>query len=86
MNFTRAHDQYLTPPEEPEAVFCEDCGKEMEVKNSSWKTERTIMICNNQFCPAKFEGVAREMADQLVWATDEIKSLAAKIRRLERKQ
>ncbi len=78
MNFTRAHDQYLTPPEEPEAVLCDDCGEEMEEIDSFGGARD--MKCVNQFCPAKFEGDAREMADQLVWATDEIKSLARKLR------
>jgi hypothetical protein len=80
MNFTRAHDQYLTPPEEPEAVFCEDCGEEM-IEIDSFGGARD-MKCVYQFCPGKFEGDAREMAEMLIGATETIKSLAAKVKRL----
>ncbi len=75
-NFARAHDQYLTPPDEPEAVFCDDCGEEMEVRDSYNK-------CVNQFCPAKFEGVAQEMAYVLIGANETVKSLARKLKRME---
>jgi len=76
-NFARAHDQYLTPPDEPEVVFCEDCGEEMEAQHNGMK-------CGNEFCPSNFdEGDAREMAELLVGAQEEVKSLARKIRRLE---
>jgi hypothetical protein len=73
MNFTRAHNQYLTPPDEPEAVLCNDCGEEMENGET----------CKNQYCPAKFEGVAAEMANELVEALAEVKTLKAKVKRLE---
>ena len=73
MDFARAHDQYLTPPDEPEAVLCDDCGEEMEDGET----------CKYQFCPAKFEGVAREMAELLIGAREEVNSLAAKIRRMK---
>ena len=76
MNFARAHDQYLNPPEEPEAVLCDDCGEEMEEVNGEMK-------CVNDFCPAKFEGVAAEMAEMLIGAREEVKSLAMRLRRAE---
>lgn len=73
MNFARAHDQYLTPPDEPESVLCDDCGEEMEDGE----------ICKYQFCPARFEGDAKEMAELLIGAREEVKSLARKLKRLQ---
>jgi len=80
-NFARAHDQYLNPPDEPEAVFCEDCGEEMEAQHSGMK-------CGNEFCPSNFdEGtVEREMAELLINAQEEVKRLVKKVRRLKGKQ
>ena len=80
-NFARAHDQYLTPPEVPEAVRCESCGEEMEVKQD-WKGN-PYAKCKYEFCPDKFEGVAAEMAELLIGAREEVKKLAAKVKRLE---
>jgi len=80
-NFARAHDQYLNPPDEPEAVFCEDCGEEMEEGHLTGK----LLPCGNVYCPSKFdEGtVEREMAELLVGANETVKSLARKVKRLE---
>ncbi len=77
-NFARAHDQYLTPPEEPEAVFCEDCGEEM-IEIDSFGGARD-MKCVYQFCPAKFEGDAREMAEMLRDTKEEAEMLACKLK------
>ena len=83
-NFARAHDQYLNPPDEPEAVYCESCGEEMEVKQD-WKGN-PYAKCKNEFCPGKFiTGVEREMANELVEAREEVKTLKAKVKRLEMK-
>ena len=79
MNFANAHNRYLDPPDEPEAVFCEDCGEEMEVKEDLDGTHYTK--CNNRYCPAKHEGVAREMAELLIGANETVKSLARRIKR-----
>lgn len=73
MSFANAHNRYLDPPDEPEAVFCDDCGEEMTVKHDG-------MTCTNQYCPAKFEGDAREMAELLIGAREEVKSLARRLR------
>lgn len=73
--FTRAHNAYLEPPDEPEAVFCEECGEEMENGET----------CKYQFCPSKFEGDAKEMAYMLIGATEEVKSLAQQLRRVKMK-
>ena len=72
-NFARAHDSYLNPPDEPEAVFCEECGEEMTDGET----------CKYQFCPSKFEGDAKEMAYMLIGATEEVKSLAQRLSRLD---
>ena len=74
-NFARAHDQYLNPPEVPEAVYCESCGEEMEDGET----------CKYQWCPAKFEGAAAEMAIELYRLKDDKNILAAKVKRLEMK-
>lgn len=77
MNFVRAHNAYLDPPDEPEAVMCDDCGKEMEIRQGDMK-------CTNQYCPSKHEGVAAEMAELLIGAREEVKRLAAKVKLLTR--
>lgn len=81
MNFAKAHDQYLTPPDEPEAVFCDECGEEMEEIDSFGGARD--MKCVNQCCPSKFEGDAKELAYNLVGAREEVKSLAAKLKTLQ---
>ena len=81
MNFARAHDQYLTPPEEPEAVLCDECGEEM-IEIDSFDGTRD-MKCVNQYCPEKFEGDAKELAYLLIGAREEVKSLARKLKRLQ---
>lgn len=79
-NFARAHNQYLEPPDEPEAKFCEDCGTEMDFENNGQWAD---IVCKNLYCPSKHEGVAKEMAELLIGAQEEVKSLARKIKRLE---
>jgi threonine synthase len=86
MNFTRAHDQYLNTPDELEAVLCDDCGEEMEQR---WTAHAPLQHvkewkCTNQYCPAKFDGVAAEMAELLIGANETVKSLAAKVKRAEK--
>lgn len=77
MNFANAHNRWLDPPDEPEAVLCEDCGEEMTDDKSG------TLVCYYQFCPAKFEGDAREMAELLIGAREEVKSLARELKRLQ---
>jgi len=84
-NFTRAHNSYLEPPEEPEAVICEDCGEEMEELVRLNSSDGHDMKCANQYCPGKHEGVAKEMAELLIGAREEVKSLARRIHKLEEK-
>lgn len=71
--FAQSHSRWLDPPDEPEAVFCEECGEEMTVKHDG-------MTCTNPYCPAKFEGVAKEMAELLIGAREEVKSLARRLK------
>lgn len=80
-NFTRAHDSWLNPPDEPEAVLCEECGEELEQGYHTGK----LLPCGNVYCPSKFDKgtVEREMAELLVGATEEVKSLMARVKRLE---
>ena len=82
-NFARAHDSYLNPPGEPEAVFCEECGNEMEEIDSFGGLRD--MKCVYQFCPTKFEGDAKEMAYMLLGATEEAIALAQQLRRVKMK-
>jgi hypothetical protein len=77
-NFARAHNSYLNPPDEPEAVLCESCGEEMEVlrdRGGEYYTQ-----CLYQWCPAKFEGDAAEMAEMLIGATETVKKLARQLK------
>ena len=84
MESIRGYDKWRTAaPDEPEAVHCDDCGEEMEVKQDLDGT--TYTKCNFAHCPAKFEGVAAEMANELVEAREEVKRLTANVKRLEMK-
>ncbi len=58
-NFEHAHNQYLEPPDDD--PVCEDgCGDTLERDlNGDW-------LCSNKFCPLKFSGVEKEMAEALV--------------------
>jgi len=74
-NFSRAHDRYLDPPDDD--PICEDgCGEAMTRDiTGEW-------YCANKFCPSKFEGVEKEMAEMLIGANETVKHLAEKVRRL----
>ena len=58
-NFARAHNSYLEPPDDD--PVCEDgCGDTLEKDiNGNW-------VCANIFCPLKFQGVEKAMAEALV--------------------
>lgn len=72
MSFETAHNRYLDPPDED--PICEDgCGEPMKKDiNGDW-------YCENKFCPLKWEGDAKEMAEMLIGATETIKSLTKKL-------
>ncbi len=71
-------DSYYDPPEDD--PICEDgCGETMTRDvTGEW-------YCANKFCPEKFQGVEREMAEMLIGANETVKSLMNKVRRLELK-
>jgi hypothetical protein len=81
-NFSRAHDRWLEPPDEPEAVFCDDCGDEME----EGRLTGELLPCGNVFCPSKFKenSTEREMAIELVDALEENRTLKLKLTRSRR--
>lgn len=89
-------EKYLDTPEESEAQFCEDCGKEMEILDEFGGQKYTK--CVNPCCPAKFDGDAKELAEELCWSeeirerleardkyfTDRIRFLEELVERLEK--
>lgn len=81
-NFARAQRDWETPPDEPEAVICEECGQEMELRFTIH--DHNAYFCENQYCPAKFTGVAKEMAQALSEAIDELMSLEGRVKHLTR--
>ncbi len=76
-------DSYYDPPDEPETPICEACGQDMEVVRV-WHTLPTDYKCPNPFCPAKFYGDAKEMAEKLVDTLDTVSRLEGKVKFLTR--
>lgn len=72
-------DKYLDPPDEPEAEFCETCGKEKPILDDFGGQK--YKECVNPFCPIKHEGTALEMAERIVELEETIEELNIKIRR-----
>ncbi len=74
----KSFDSYYDPPEDD--PICEDgCGETMtRDMTGTW-------YCANKFCPEKFQGVEREMAEMLIGANETVKSLMNKVRRMELK-
>lgn len=67
MDFARAHNSYLEPPEDD--PICEDgCGQSLVWQYDEW-------VCNNKFCPIKYEGREKEMAIYLAECLEEIDDL-----------
>lgn len=77
-------DKYLDPPDEPEAVFCDDCGEEMMSNPRESYGGRFIdppsFSCKNRLCPTKHEGVAKEMALLILEQQDTIYRLRLKLK------
>lgn len=70
------------PPDEPEAVFCEECGQEVLEEYAPLGGNRSYYaVCENPFCPENFTGVAKEMAERLVEALDTVSKLKDTVRR-----
>ena len=76
-NFARAHDRWLDPPDN-DTEGCEYCG-ELPEQNSLGD-----YYCANKFCPDKFQGKEKEMAEALVDALEAIRTLKAKLARTTR--
>ncbi len=74
-------DKYLDPPDEPEIPLCEACGHEM----SSVYPDGSDPHCFNRFCPDKYVGIMKEMAELIVDQAETIDELKTKIHRLESK-
>ena len=74
------------PPDEPEAVFCDDCGEEME-ETWKWYQGKGMTLenlhCNNPFCPSQHEGIAKEMAELIVEQKDDIRRMKHRIKHFE---
>lgn len=81
MNSISGYDKWLTTPPDDDPI-CEDgCGETL-VRNhfsDGW-------FCGNGFCPTKYQGVEKQMAEALVDALEEIRTLKAIKTRLERSQ
>ena len=71
-------------PEEQKAVFCEECGQEMDYFILS-AIDNGFHKCQNPFCPAKFDGVEKEMAEKLVDVLDTVSTLEKRVKFLTRK-
>lgn len=73
MNFARAHNTYLEPPDDD--PICEDgCGQTLT------RDITGVWVCDYKFCPTKFQGVEKEMAEALVDALDELDTAKRKVR------
>ena len=84
-NFDRAQRDWETPPDEDEAIFCEDCGQEME-EIHDWDGA-TSYHCVNIMCPSKFNAgeVALDMAVLIVEQKESIESLQSTLKYVRRK-
>jgi len=77
-NFPRAHDKWLEPPDDDPT--CEDgCGDTLVRDSYTYE-----WICVNKFCPTKFDGVEKEMAEALVEYMEEVHTLKARLARMTR--
>lgn len=77
-------DRYYDPPDEEELSCCEECGHEMEeidypiIKfklSEGVKTTVPTIVCPNVYCPAKFTGEAKDMADMILVLLEQIDRL-----------
>jgi hypothetical protein len=82
-NFDRAQRDWETPPDEPEAVFCEDCGQEVEYRTDA--NGEDWNFCGNHLCPNKFDGKSKEMAILIVEQKESIESLQNTLKQVRRK-
>jgi len=79
MDSIRGYDKWLTTPPDDDPICEEGCGETL-VRNhfsDGW-------FCGNGFCPTKYQGVEKQMAEALVDALEEISTLKAKLERSRR--
>jgi len=78
-SFATNHDKYLDPPDDD--PICEDgCGETLT--KDMWGD----WYCANRYCPNKFQGVEREIAEMLIGRTEEVIYLREQLRRLTQSQ
>jgi prefoldin subunit 5 len=83
-SFDRAQRDYENPPDEEEAVFCEDCGQEVEILVDLGGERYTA--CTNVFCPDKMnDEVSFNMAEKIVSQEEAIESLQNTLKYVRRK-
>lgn len=91
MGINNGYDRWLTtPPDEPEAEYCESCGQEMtyhEYTYSGGYPSDKYFTCENQFCPEKFEkykggtiSVVLDMSNHLVEVEQELADTKADVK------
>lgn len=69
MDSIRGYDKWLTTPPDDDPI-CEDgCGETLVRDPYTYE-----WICENKFCPTKFDGVEKEMAEALVDALDDVRT------------
>ena len=74
MESIRGYDKWLTTPPDDDPV-CEDgCGETLVRDPYTYE-----WVCANWFCPTKFDGREKQMAEALVEALEEIRTLKARI-------
>lgn len=70
-------DSYYDPPDEEELPCCEECGHELQ--EGTWYQGKGMKLenlyCPNDFCPAKFHGRAKDMADMILVLLEQIDRL-----------
>ena len=76
-------DRYLDPPDEPEEIICETCGKSMEIIDNFGEGGRYTK-CINALCPDKFSGSAKALAEKIVELEEDNSMLQARVNTLIR--
>ena len=76
-------DRYLDPPDEPEEIICETCGKSMEIIDNFGEGGRYTK-CINTLCPDKFSGSAKALAEKIVELEEDNSMLQARVNTLIR--
>ena len=67
MNIATSHNRYLDPPDGPPC--CDDCGEVL-----IYDPYDREVSCANEKCPSKFDGIEKEMAQEIVELRESLKS------------